>query len=808
MPKVSRHFALGIITLVTLIGSGSRIPPSPLKEPHADSPYEAAEYFRERRVLGNGLIPADRYLSAREHVRGMRLYSLRDNRFVNPGESFGTWESLGPGNVGGRTRTIVIHPQNSRIIWAGGATGGIWKTTDGGQSWEPLTDFMPVLIVNSLTIDPLNPDVLYAGTGEQTQNWRGAGIFKTTDGGATWTQLPATTGPDFYFVNKLAVSASTRWVYAATDTGLWASADGGATWSQSMPAGLGGPNTTSNGGLNSGCYDLAITPGQANDAVFAVCHPSVGSIYAVYRNSDAAGSGAWQQVLSDPSMWYTALAISPSLPSTVYAIAVTNAAGTYKGALLAVYRSQSGGDPGSWQTRTSNQDPNRLNSAILSIDSVYNFGAGFCTAKSPDLTGQDGYNLALAVDPLNPDVLWAAGVGIFRSDDGGANWGYASNGLHPDQHFFAFDPAFDGAGNQRLYIVNDGGVYVTTEARGTSPTCAGPARSTVFWTPLNASYGTTQFYHGTPYPGGATYVGGTQDNGTVRGADSVGINGWQQIYGGDGGITRIDPSNPNTVFAEYVHGALVKSIDGGVHFSPATSGITEPSSNFRFIAWYIFDPQNSARLYVGGSQLWRTDNSMGHWTPASAPVTGSITAIAVSPADSNVVLFGTNQGSVYSGAPALSSDATTIWNGARLRTGTLSHLEFDPNNPSTIYATFTTFRSQPTDHHIYKSADGGGTWFGIDGLGRDALPDVPVETLLVDPDNSSRLYIGTDLGVFISLDGGATWAHDAHPFANVITDHLAIDGPPGARTLYAFTYGRGVWRVPLSIATHRLRPTR
>src|SRR5271157_233473 len=444
--------------------------------PHSDFPDDAAEFLRQERVLGSGPVPGERYLEAQRHLRGMRTLAEHPAAV-----SFGTWESLGPGNVGGRTRGLVIHPQNPNIMWAGGATAGVWKTVDGGQTWTSQTDFLPVLVLNSLIMDPANPNVLYAGTGEQTQNWRGAGIFKTTDGGQTWNQLPATATSDFYFVNQLAASKTTGQIYAATNTGLWASPDGGATWSLALAAPDGGPSTTSNGGLNTGCFDVAISPGQPKDVVFAACHPPGSALYAIFRNLDAARAGAWTEVQSDPQMWYTALAIAPSQPTTVYAISVTHdSTSPYAKALLAVYRSLSNGDPGTWETRTSNTNPTRLNTAILSVDSAYNFGNYFCSVKSPVYTGQDGYNLALAVDPLDPNRLWAAGIGLFRSDDGGANWGYAFNGAHPDQHFLRFDPGYDGAANQTLYAVNDGGVYKTTRARGTVATCSNLA-SSVSW---------------------------------------------------------------------------------------------------------------------------------------------------------------------------------------------------------------------------------------------------------------------------------------------------------------------------------------
>jgi uncharacterized protein (TIGR03437 family) len=796
-PRATALIASAIFLLSCARPKPSAHVPSPPRD-HADSPFEAAEYFREQRVLGSALLPIERYLSAQRHARLMP-------RAQTAAPTFGTWEFLGPGNVGGRSRGIVIHPNDSKTIWIGGATGGIWKTTDGGQSWTPTSDFAPALSISSLAMSPGDPNTLYAGTGEQTQNWRGAGILKTTDGGTTWARLPATATPDFYFVNNVSISrANPARLYAATSTGIWSSADAGATWTRSLVSTDGGPAPTLTGGLTNGCYDVMVLPGRPADMVFAVCHPpGNGAQYTIFRNPDAAGTGTWSIVQSDPNMWYTALAFAPSQPTTVYAVSVTTDPGKFAKALLAVYRSTSSGDPGTWQARTSNQASQRLNGAILSVDAYYNF-PGFCTSSAPNLNGQAGYNLGLAVDPLDPNRVWVSGIGIFRSDDGGANWGFASSGAHPDHHGFAFDPGFDGSANQVLYEISDGGIYKTTQARALTGTCTAAA-SGVTWSPLNHSYGTTQFYHGVPYPGGGAFMGGTQDNGTVRGNPGLGPNQWDFIWGGDGGVTRFDPLDASILYVENPHGGLLKSTDGGNSYAGAGAGLNETALNFPFVAYYVFDPANSLRLYTGGTQLWRTEDGMGHWiaesAPASQPADGTldnIRAIAVSPADSNTVLFGMHLGRIFRSTAALSSDANTIWSSSQPRTGNVSFLEFDVRQPNVVYATYTTFNSAPGDQHIYRSTDGGATWTGIDGSGATGLPDIPVETLLVDPDDSTRLYAGTDLGVFASFDGGATWVRDDAPFADAITSSLAIDRNGGVKYLYAFTYGRGVWRVPIA----------
>ena len=252
------------------------------------------------------------------------------------------------------------------------------------------------------------------------------------------------------------------------------------------------------------------------------------------------------------------------------------------------------------------------------------------------------------------------------------------------------------------------------QAAGQIATCFNSG-SGVSWTDLNNGYGTTQFYHGVPYSGGGAYFGGTQDNGTVRGTDSGGVNDWTTVYGGDGGVSRVDPLDASTLYFEYVYLSLVKSTDGGINYTPATRGITESSTNFPFITFYTFDPNDSLRLYMGGSQLWRSEDGGGSWSAASAAIAGTagavqIRRIAVSPADPNLVLFGDNSGTIYRNASALSATGSTAWTSNILRPGTVSSIAFDPHQPSTVYATYHL--QCAGSQHVYKSTGGGVHWKG------------------------------------------------------------------------------------------------
>ncbi|HLB36506.1 MAG TPA: choice-of-anchor D domain-containing protein, partial [Gemmatimonadales bacterium] len=211
------------------------------------------------------------------------------------------------------------------------------------------------------------------------------------------------------------------------------------------------------------------------------------------------------------------------------------------------------------------------------------------------------------------------------------------------------------------------------------------------------------------------------------------------------------------------------------------------------------DPSNAQRLWTGGFFLWRTTNGAASWTQASAITAGngSVSALAVAPTNANMVLAGMSDGFIHRTTIGLTSNSSTNWPFVQPRAGYVSWLAFDPTNANIAYATYSTFGGT----HVWKSTDGGATWTGIDGSGATGIPDIPVHSIVVDPAITSRLYVGTDLGVFVSRDGGATWAVENTGFANVITEALAVANVGAAPHIFAFTHGRGVWRVPTADAT-------
>jgi len=594
-------------------------------EDQEDQAAEATRFYLLKRAPDGQNLPVERYLRARQAAHRMRTYSIARRNFVShlqPHESTqqaatGNWIPLGPGNIGGRTRALAIHPITPTTMYAASSGGGVWKTTDGGATWSPLSDLLPSIAVYSLAMDPNAPDTLYAGTGEPLGSVarRGAGIFKTIDGGATWNQLPGTATPDFYYVYQLVVSPSSgSHLYAATWTGVFFSPDAGATWLPNL--GRSAPHT--------GCQDLAIRTDQPTDYLFAACGIANSPPSAIFRNTDAAGTGQWMQVLAVPGMGRSSIALAPSSQGTIYALlsSVDPANADFLNALLGVYRSDSNGDPGTWTPLVQNTDANRTNVSLLSYPGS-TFG-DLCGATRGSSSGQGWLDIVIAVDPLNPERVWAGGIDIFRSDDGGRNWGIASfwespapQGAHADNHRLVFHPSYDGIANQTLYNTSDGGVYVTQNAN--APVATGsragcyPFPTQVAWQSLNNGYAVTEFHYGAPYPAGQWYWGGTQDNGTVRGSDGQGANAWTTVAGADGGYVAVNPSDANVIYHEYTGLSLFKSTDGGRTFAPAINGITEPPANFLFIPPFTLDPGTPDRLYLGGQTLWRSGDGAANW---------------------------------------------------------------------------------------------------------------------------------------------------------------------------------------------------
>ena len=803
-----------LLPLVLLVVSCSTSVP-PAESDRADGPDGAAAYAASKRTGTDD--PHRAYAVARDAMRQMRQYATNGDTFREPlrptvdaagaaaatvKPPFRKWQYLGPGNIGGRTRALVIDPVEPQVMFAGGVSGGVWRTTNAGGQWRAVGDAMSNIAVNSLVMHPTDRNTLYAGTGEGyfREEVRGTGlplqgngIFVTRDRGNTWTRLAATENVNFHYVNDLVISAhDPSRIYAATRTGVWRSRDAGATWTQAL-------STT----VKGGCLDLAWRGNTSSDYLFASC--GIFEQATVYRNEAADAGASWQAVLSEPFMGRTSLAIAPSNPSIMYAVSATNEPGPHEQGLHSVWRSDRSGEPGSWRatvTGKSIADPvgaHMLTNAQSIDDSI-------CGGPRETPFPMGWYTQTIAVDPKDPERVWVGSVDLFRSDDGGVNWGFASYWwaesnprfayVHADQHSIVFHPHYDGVTNRVAFFTNDGGIARTDDARaavalGRDAMCR-TAIASVRFEDLNNEYGVTQFYHGAVFPDGRRFIAGAQDNGTLVGTIDD-PQQWRRLVGGDGGYVAVDQHNPLLVYAEIQWGLFRRSTNGGMSFTGFPSGL---SDNFLFIAPFVLDPTAPENVWYGGTRLWRSQRG-NRATSMSAPVPGEaqISAIAVAPGMSDRVVAGTNKGHIIRSDAAGSGTSSTEWPVTMPRVGFVSSVIFDPVDPNVIYATYAGFGGA----HVWMSTDGGVTWSSRDGSGNGALPDIPVHSLAVDPTRRERLYLGTDLGVFVSLDGGASWAVENSGFAAAVTEHVVVGEGASGKAIYAFTHGRGAWRAELTV---------
>lgn len=643
------------------------------------------------------------------------------------------WTWLGPGNVGGRVRSILVNPTNASIMWAGGVDGGVWKTTNGGASWFPLDDFMANLAISCMVMDPVNPNVIYVGTGEGFYNLdsvQGAGIFKTTDGGATWAQLSSTATASFFYVNRLAICPTNNLILlAATRSGIFRSVNGGTNW-------------TSVSGTETLNVQFNPTNGQ--------CIASGWNGNAFY-SADAGVTWSPATGLPAPSGFVVGrveVAYAPSSPATVYASEDNNSGELYK--------STDGG-----QTY-----------------SLVNTGNSY-------LSTQGWYDNCLWVDPTSPNTLVVGGTDLWRSTDGGSTLtdiGGYSGSVHPDQHAIVNVSGFNGTSVTAVLVGDDGGIFEAADIYTVS--------SSSGWTDLNNNLGITQFYGAAGNATSGTIVAGAQDNGSVRYTPGGGTNGWTAMFGGDGGFCASDPTDPNYFYGEYVYLQIYSSSDGGVSASYIDSGLSDANnSSLNFISPFVLDPNNPNTLLAGGLSLWAGTNvksGLPTWTAIKASTGTPISAVAVAPGNSDIIWVGYNDGSVYyttngtSGSPA--------WFQANLGTPNLpgrycTRLTIDPHNSSTVYATFGGFSSG----NVWRTTDNGTNWTDIAG----GLPSAPVNSLVIKPSDSSSLYVGTEVGIFASADGGATWSAANDGPANVNVDELFWMGD----TLVAATHGRGCYSI-------------
>jgi hypothetical protein len=711
------------------------------EEEGQDGPYEALKWRRLSWRNPDGTIPKN----ALRNAQNDRDTKMALQAKMKLGGMAGTWTSVGPNNVGGRTNWIAINPQNTNQIFTATAGGGIWKSTNAGSSWSPVNDRFPSLGMGSVLIDPNNSSVVYGGFGEATWNADGldaGGMYKSTDSGATFSLIPSTAS--FKDIGEIAVKpGDSNVILAATRGGLMRTTNGGSSWTSFQ--------------TSKGFYNVTFNPGNPNNAVASYLDLTNFSTNGAYYTLDAGATWTACAGTTVNSFYGRSVyGFSPAAPNVVYAIqGVSNGtANVYK-----------------------------------SVDS----GANFSLVANKNVNStQHWYDNAVWVDPTNPNHLLMGALDIYRSTDGGATWtqivywanNYSDSNLpHADVHSIVGDPGYNGTTNRRVYVGCDGGMFVADDISA--------ATTTSGWRGLNAGYVTTQPYGGAANATTGRVTAGLQDNGTQL--TTLTSATASQVFGGDGGWVAIDSGNPNNVYGEYVYARIHRSTNNGAtSASYIYSGLTDAQNGFaNFISPFILSPTNTKTMWVGASNLWRTFDATAPaptWTSVYSGTFDNVSAIAEAPSNANVLYTGDNSGRVYKStdATAVSPTFTTL---SGFPTGRyIGRIAISNTDANKVYVGFGSFNSGS----VYKSLDGGSTWNNASGSGATGLPASPIHGLCVDPLNSDHVFAGTEVGLYESTDGGATWSTSAAGPNNSCIDEVNYVQGTTDKVLIA-THGRGSW---------------
>jgi hypothetical protein len=680
-------------------------------------PYNRFKWFYEQRMDDGQDIPLDGRWNA---------FQVKQERAAIGRKTAGTsWFALGPDNFAGRMLDIDIDPTNTNIIYAGAASGGIWKSTNAGVTWIPLDDELPTLAVGAVAVCPSDPNIIVIGTGEPTNNIDrvgGVGILRSTDGGATWSTTSFSTGiASGHGFNAIEFNATgTIAIAAALDT-LLRSTDQGLTW-----------QGTSAGGSYT---DVRWVRGSA-DTVFN-CRSGSGEAGSRVRRSIDGGVtwtvvGGAPQGLPDPLTWGRGkIAITPANSQYIY-LHLANIDGTFKG----VYRTTNGGT--SWALRNS-------------------------TLAGQGYGGQAWYNCTMEADPNNAERVFVGATPLFRSNNGGSAFSTIGGNVHVDHHAITYVPGND----DRLFVGTDGGIWESSD-------------DGLSWTDRNSTLTTYQFYDiCVSPPDEFRSWGGTQDNGTDRWVNS---NIWLNGLGADGMVCNGHPTDPLTVYGEIQFGDHRKSTNGGASWFQINAGI---GGSGAWVTPVEIDANDGNHLFTAASDgLYRTTNGGALWVNIDPLGANSI---SVSPANGDIVWtlnissarVSTDDGATWTPAAPL----PPVGSGTRV----LAH----PTVANTVFATFSSYVE--SNAHIVRSTDLGATWEDVSG----DFPAQPVNAIVVDPTDPTHWFIGTDVGVWFSINDGVNWLPlDDGGLANAVIADLEIQN--SGRKLRAGTHGRGMWEIDIS----------
>ena len=690
--------------------------------------------------------------------------------------------AIGPAAMGGRIADIAAVRDGGRLtIYVGSASGGVWKSVDAGTTFKPIFDKQPSLSIGSIAIDPQNSKTMWVGTGE---SWArnsvsvGTGVYRSRDGGENWEAVGL---PDSEHVSRMIVHPKeSNTVYACalghlwnsnTERGVFKTTDGGKTWNKILYR-----------NDSTGCAELAMDPQDASVVYAAMWDVrrephnfrSGGPGSGLFKSTD--GGTTWHELrkgLPEGDLGRIGIGIAASKTARVYAVVEAKNH-------TALFRSDDAGD--SW----------------TEVNSSFN------------VSGRPFYFARLAVDPKNPDRVYKPGFFLTVSEDGGKSFsaafsmseGETGAGVHSDMHALWINPE----NPDQMLVGTDGGVYQSLD-------------QATHWRFL-ANLPVSQFYHvsfdmADPY----NVYGGLQDNGTwmgpSRGVGVIANRHWRVIGMGDGFWAFSDPADPDYAYVEY-QGAMIsrfrKSTGEAKDIKPLPRP-GEPDFRFNWNAPIHLSPNQPGTIYLGGQFLFRSRDHGESWDRISPDLTtndparqhqensGGLTidnsdaekyetiyTIAESPKDANVIWAGTDDGNVQITRDGGKHWTNVVKNIPGLPANTwVSTIEASHHDPAGAYATFDGHAGGDMKTYVYRTADYGKTWNSL------ATPELNGYAHVVREDlvNKNLLFVGTEFGLFISIDGGAHWAQFKGSLPNVAVRDLAIH--PRESDLLVATHGRGIY---------------
>ena len=721
-----------------------------------------SNWFLNQRRSVDGALPARALARAVEQTR------LEESTSLAPG----SWVNAGPINVGGRVTALAADPGDPNRLWVGTAAGGVLTSTNGGIDWNPVFDGQTALSIGSVATHPTNSGTVFVGTGEDNGggfSYDGEGVFRTTDSGATWTNLglAETRRIGKIVVDRtnplrILVAAGGDWFRKNTDRGIYRSTDGGASWQKVLYV-----------ADDAGGIDLAIDPSDPNRIFAAVWQRfSFGTGWyiggpnsGIWRSLD--GGTTWSKLTSGlpAAPGRIGIAIAPSSPQTVYACIVGE-----QGLLDGIYRSNDRGD--TWSKTSGAGVPNQF--------STFSY-----------------YFSQIRVDPGNANTVYALDVNLLRSTNGGQSFSSIAPSVHVDWHDLILEPG------GRWLAGTDGGFYRSGDGGGT------------WFKSLRLPI--TQLYDlGISQLEPARRFAGAQDNATLRTATG-GTSDWRSVLGGDGLQCEVDPTDPAVVYAEYQWGGINRSVNGGESFSPATSGI-DPADRNNWNTPITLDPVVPSTLYTGTQRVYRSTDRALSWVPISGDLSnghpfhadgtgaisgeeganlahlqnladGTITVVNVSSVNPGILWAGTDDGNVW-----VSDDAGAAWRKVNPAGPPYWVTDIEPSrfDAATAFLTVTGYRSGDRLPYVRVTRDLGGTWQDISA----GLPQVPVSTVLPSSEWRGRVFVGNDVGVFLSDNDGLTWSEMRGGMPYVVVMDLEEHAPSGA--LFAATHARSIFTYDLA----------